>query len=298
MLKQRLLLGPLLILALLGVCWLDERVDRMPAPSLAGYFPPGSTLPPGTVLFVLMAAVGILAANELAGILRANGVQASRFVTPLVAIMGLVSFAAIPRDCPAPLAAGVVVTAAVLVLLLSLAYYARHKSVEGVVAAAGGTLFSFVYLGLMPAFLLEIRREHSVWLIVAIVLTTKACDIGAYFTGKAIGKRKLISWLSPGKTWEGLAGGVALSSAVGAGAATLSGWIGLDVSAAQGAVAGAVFGLLGQAGDLLASLLKRDAGMKDSSRAIPGFGGVLDVVDSPLLVAPAAYWLLAAFGVG
>jgi len=69
----------------------------------------------------------------------------------------------------------------------------------------------------------------------------------------------------------------------------------MSVSPLEGAFAGAVIGLLGQGGDLLASLLKRDAGIKDSSSLLPGFGGVLEVVDSPLLVAPAAYWLLWLF---
>jgi phosphatidate cytidylyltransferase len=61
---------------------------------------------------------------------------------------------------------------------------------------------------------------------------------------------------------------------------------------ALGALAGALFAVLGQAGDLIESLFKRDAGMKDSGRSVPGFGGVLDIMDSVLVVAPAAYWLL------
>jgi phosphatidate cytidylyltransferase len=62
----------------------------------------------------------------------------------------------------------------------------------------------------------------------------------------------------------------------------------------QGAVAGLIFGVVGQGGDLVASLLKRDAGLKDASRVVPGFGGILDVIDSPLAVAPVAYWLFLA----
>lgn len=64
----------------------------------------------------------------------------------------------------------------------------------------------------------------------------------------------------------------------------------------HGATMGLVFGLLGQAGDLMASLVKRDMGAKDSANTLPGFGGVLDVADSPLLVAPVAYWLLTVLG--
>ncbi|MHC4589988.1 MAG: phosphatidate cytidylyltransferase, partial [Planctomycetota bacterium] len=117
--------------------------------------------------------------------------------------------------------------------------------------------------------LLALRRSHSAWIVVGVVVATKACDTGAYFTGRAVGRHKLIPWLSPGKTWEGLIGGVALATAVG-----------LALAAAS------------RLGDLAVSLFKRGAGMKDSSTMLPGLGGVLDVLDSPLMVAPVAYWIL------
>jgi phosphatidate cytidylyltransferase len=123
------------------------------------------------------------------------------------------------------------------------------------------------------------------------------CDTGAYFTGRAIGRHKLIVWLSPGKTWEGLIGGVITSSLVG----LLFAWLsqrflspGDHVPLHLGAIWGCIFGLVGQFGDLMKSLLKRGAGIKDSSSLLPGLGGVLDVLDSPLMVAPVAYWLAAA----
>jgi phosphatidate cytidylyltransferase len=185
------------------------------------------------------------------------------------------------------------------VLVASLVYYSRRKSVEGIVASAGGTLLSFVYLGVLFGFFVFIRREHSAWVVLWVLLVTKSCDIGAFFTGRSIGRHKLIPWVSPGKTWEGLIGGVITSAAVAAvGMVALQAWV--DESSLPGpwlaAVAGATFGLIGQAGDLVASLFKRDAGIKDASSILPGFGGVMDVVDSPLLVAPAAYWWLAAQG--
>jgi phosphatidate cytidylyltransferase len=187
----------------------------------------------------------------------------------------------------------VVSSVAVVVLLASLGFNSRNKTVEGVVAAAGGTLLSFVYLGLMFGFILAIRREHSVWVLFWVILVAKACDIGAYFTGRAIGRHKLIHWLSPGKTWEGLAGGVALAAAVGVGGLWALRACGVEGPAPwTGALAGVLFGLTGQLGDLIESLFKRDAGVKDSSAVLPGFGGVLDVLDSPLLVAPVAYWWL------
>jgi phosphatidate cytidylyltransferase len=144
----------------------------------------------------------------------------------------------------------------------------------------------------MFGFVLAIRRHHSVWLLLWIVLTTKSSDIGAFATGKAMGRHKLILWLSPGKTWEGLIGGVVLSAAVGAaGLWVLGHWPSEAVPAPwTGAFAGVLFGLTGVVGDLIASLFKRDAGLKDAGQVLPGFGGVLDVLDSALLVAPVAFW--------
>jgi phosphatidate cytidylyltransferase len=140
-----------------------------------------------------------------------------------------------------------------------------------------------------------IRLEHSPWLLVGAILTTKACDIGAYFTGMSIGRHKMIPWLSPKKTWEGLAGGIVFASAVGAALAHFSVHL---ASAADhypwwvGAILGALVAVIGQAGDLAESAFKRDAGVKDSGSILPGMGGVLDVLDSPLLAGPVVYWLL------
>jgi phosphatidate cytidylyltransferase len=196
---------------------------------------------------------------------------------------------------------GIVCTVSAVVLLGSLVFYSRDRQTEGVAAASGATLLAFVYLGLMGGFLIVLRREHSAWLVLGIVLVTKSFDIGAYFTGRFFGRRKLIQWLSPGKTWEGLLGGLVVASLVGALGAWFVGLGGVHVVSDavrlrvwQGAAMGLVFGLVGQAGDLFASLLKRDAGIKDAGRRLPGFGGVLDVIDSPIVVAPVAWWVFAA----
>jgi phosphatidate cytidylyltransferase len=159
-------------------------------------------------------------------------------------------------------------------------------------------LFAFVYLGLLFGFLMAIRRHHEVWIILWVLLVTKSCDTGAYFTGRAIGRHKLIPWLSPGKTWEGLFGGIVLASLMGALGAWILGRTGVSGSPSPlvGVAAGVVFSLIGHAGDLMASVLKRDTGVKDSGSALPGMGGIIDVLDSPLLVFPAAYWLLVLAG--
>ena len=292
MLKQRLTLGPILIVFLLGVAFGDEWLDRQAGPSWMGR----ETWPPGVLVFLLSVTLAILGTRELARILADKGIEASRRAMGTSAVLGLMVMAFTPGDWDGPAGVAIVAGASAFVLVASLVFYSRGRTVEGVVAATGGTLWAFVYLGLMLGAVVLIRREHSVWVLLWVVLVTKSCDIGAYFTGKSIGRHKLIPWLSPGKTWEGLIGGVVFSGAVGAIGVGLIGRLdGVpEVPWWSGLIVGVLLGLAGQAGDLIASLLKRDAGRKDSGGLLPGFGGVLDVIDSPLVAMPVAYaWLVA-----
>lgn len=303
-LRTRLILGPFLVLAALLVVWGDQYLE-------------GRGLAPGLLLMPAFIIVGFLAARELVAITRLRGIKASIILTPIAVMMGLAVSGAIAgegwivafldsissvsdRDAAGRLGGAIVTTAAAAVLCGSLAYYARHKSAEGVLAATSVTLFAFVYLGLMGGFLLLIRQEHTAWVFLGVLLVTKSYDIGAYFVGRWLGRTKLIAWLSPGKTWEGFYGGLAVSLMIGMLGAMLGQATGVTPGLRwwHGMVLGAIFGAVGQGGDLLASVLKRDAGVKDASRALPGFGGVLDVIDSPLLVAPVAYWLLLLIAPG
>ena len=115
------------------------------------------------------------------------------------------------------------------------------------------------------------------------------------FGGRRFGKHKLIPWLSPGKTWEGLVCGMFTAGLVGA---AIARWINPPVYPLpwwKGFIFGVVIGGIGQLGDLLESLMKRDADVKDSGKLVPGFGGVLDIIDSPLLAAPFAYLMFSLF---
>jgi len=118
-----------------------------------------------------------------------------------------------------------------------------------------------------------------------MLLVVKSTDIGAFFGGRALGKHKLIAWLSPGKTWEGLACGLLTAGVVGACFAPAI----PQMNVFQAGLFGVLIGGIGQVGDLLESMMKRDAEVKDSGTLVPGFGGVLDIIDSPLLAAPFAY---------
>ena len=124
-----------------------------------------------------------------------------------------------------------------------------------------------------------------------MIFVPKCCDIGTYFTGRYLGRHRMTPLLSPKKTWEGLAGGLVAAMAT----ALLVGWLIVPLfrrGAGEAVLFGLVVGVAGVLGDLAESLIKRDCGAKDASQVVPGFGGVLDVVDSVLFAAPVAYWWL------
>ena len=125
------------------------------------------------------------------------------------------------------------------------------------------------------------------WLLWMLLLTT-ATDVGGFFSGRALGRRKLAPALSPGKTWEGAAGGMVLALGICLTALLmLSSWsFGLALLLTAGLVVVAIFG------DLFESLLKRTTGLKDSGGLLPGHGGVLDRIDSIIAVAPVLAWIL------
>jgi len=272
-LKHRLIVGAALIAAIAGVVWIDAVFAR------------------GWLVLAALAAASASGSVELSGLVRGRGVRACPWWTALAGLAGLgaVAWAALGGgpDAAWMLAPAVVAAA-------SLARYALTGT--GGANAGRAALwagFAAVYTGLAPGSLLVILTAYGPWALAAVLATIKSCDIAAYFTGRALGRRKLAPRLSPGKTWEGLIGGVLASTAVGA--AAIGPAAGVGVLAAAGA--GAVLGLAGQAGDLLESGLKRAAGAKDSGR-VPGFGGVLDLLDSPLAGAPAALALLWALAPG
>ncbi len=283
------------MILLLGLAaWLDQWLDGLATPGwLAGIGFSGETLPPAIVVGALVFLVAGAGAREVARIFRAKGVLVwtrPAVVTALagVAVTTLGSVGTEPVE-----SLGIVAFGVMGAYTLGLIYGIRDRSTDGAIAVASGVLTLFVYMGVMPGFLVLIRREHDIWVLIWVLACVKSCDIGAYFTGTTMGKHKLIPWLSPGKTWEGLAGGMVTAGLIGG----LGSWwlASAGVNAPPplaGAAMGVLFGGLGQAGDLAASLLKRDAGIKDAGTALPGFGGVLDLIDSPVFVAPIAFWLL------
>ncbi len=302
MLRYRFPLSIALIALLIATLWGDQTLDAVRVPAALTHIPwlnsADATFPPGLIILLVGIPLVAMASRELGAMFHAGGVDASRRWMTIAAVAGLLVFAAVPLKTNPLTAVALVATVGTVVLVGALAWHVRDRNMTGATAAVGAAMFAFVYLGLMFGFLLAIRREHSAWVVAGVMLVTKSCDIGAYCTGRAIGKHKLIPWLSPGKTWEGLVGGIALAALVAVAAVALHrsaiGPSGVgSVPLALAALFGVALAVAGQAGDLVESVFKRDAGVKDSGRSIPGFGGVLDVLDSLLLTAPVAFWLLS-----
>ncbi|MBI4569625.1 MAG: phosphatidate cytidylyltransferase [Planctomycetes bacterium] len=137
--------------------------------------------------------------------------------------------------------------------------------------------------------------SYGEWLVVITIAVARGGDIFAYFTGRACGRNKLIPRVSPGKTIEGAVGGLFGSLLL---ALVIRG-LGLpNLSLAQAAIFGVAIGAAGQLGDLMESVLKRKAGVKDSGRLVPGFGGLLDIIDNFMVAVPVALLLLLVWGAG
>jgi phosphatidate cytidylyltransferase len=297
--RDRLIFGPILIAVIIGLAWLDDFLDRTPAPEWwPEWLTEAGTCPPGLVLLPLIFGLAMVACRELSNLLRRKGIQAGSNTLALCSVLGFACWLLPQLPYAWTSAPALTPTLAAAALVVGMVSFLRRRTPDGVLAAAAAALLAFVYLGLLPGFLLAIRIETGVWVLLWIVLVVKSCDIGALFTGKAIGRHKLIPWLSPGKTWEGLLGGMLTASVVavlGAGAVASLGQQ-IPWSVLMMALAGAAGGGLGQLGDLVKSSFKRDAAVKDSGSVIPGMGGVIDVIDSPLFVAPFAYWAFLCTG--
>ncbi|MDR2170881.1 MAG: phosphatidate cytidylyltransferase [Planctomycetaceae bacterium] len=187
---------------------------------------------------------------------------------------------------------------AIAVMISFSAEMRRYSHPGGVTINLAGSIFAISYLGVLSCFLIQLYMAYGVMALLSVVIVTKMCDMGAYFVGKAIGRNKMSPDLSPGKTIEGAIGGivfaclgalilfvvaipVVIPNYESSKNSLLYGWI----------IFGTIVAIVGMIGDLAGSLIKRDSNMKDSGHSIPGFGGVLDVFDSLLMAAPAAYFL-------
>lgn len=150
------------------------------------------------------------------------------------------------------------------------------------------TIAASVYPGGLLAYGLAIRGldDGRFWLIAAVALVF-ASDTGAYFTGKILGRHRMAPRISPGKTWEGAVGGLFWTGVISSLIAVV---FDLDIRVEVAAVAAIGVSLLAQIGDLVESYLKRRGEAKDAGHLLPGHGGILDRLDSIVLVLPAVYY--------
>jgi phosphatidate cytidylyltransferase len=184
-----------------------------------------------------------------------------------------------------------------LLLMASMAYHliAFERGRQQAGADFGVTLSGALYVGWLGAYLISLRGlPQGEWWILLALPSVWLVDTGAYLVGTRLGRHQLSPRLSPRKTWEGVVGG-ALFSVTGTAllAAGYQTWASLPVSPIHGALLGAVLAFLTPLGDLGESMIKRQAGAKDSGNLLPGHGGFFDRVDSWLWAVALSYYLIS-----
>jgi len=303
-LRQRIISGTLLAAALTALMLLDGWLSSRPAPQWRiGSVNLGHWLCNGAVCTLLLLILSALAAAEVTRLVRRLGYYPNRAVVQSFAaglVLGPYLWFNLRQEADWYDESWGMLWVAIGLGLAFLIQAVRRGTQHATLNVAAA-LFVIVYTGGLAGYMTRLRMEVGGWqgvtLLLFSVFLVKMADVGAFFAGVRLGRHKLIPWLSPNKTWEGFVGGVATtvfcayavgSYLHGAGLARLPDgplaypwglvWFGL------------LMALFSAAGDLAASLLKRDAQVKDSGALIPGMGGVLDMLDSPLLAAPVAWF--------
>jgi phosphatidate cytidylyltransferase len=275
MLKHRLFFGILMSVLFIAVVIFDGWMDGSLTAGRADDKPIQ-----GTVFCLLIALLAIPAQLELSKLAAAKNLH---IFTP-VSIIASILFATngyllqfIPVQPETYL-----ISLSTLVLFALLLYQYIFNNTSSVLANCGASYFSILYLGLLSGFCVTMRLEFGLWHLLMFIFVVKSADIGAYTIGSIFGKHKFSPKISPGKTWEGMGGAIAFAIIVAIGFAVscdiMSWWFAI--------IFGVCLAFIGQIGDLIESMIKRDAEQKDSANKVPGFGGILDIIDSPLAAAP------------
>jgi len=244
---------------------------------------------PAWAFLAVVGGAALVAGDELLSTARRAGSACGRALPlALLAVVLAAAWVGGPRALTAAVAAAV--------LLIPTAQLVHPERPAGALDGIAVSVFTVVYLGLTAACLGWLRQfpegARGVHIVLLFLVTIWVGDSGAYYVGSAIGRHKMTPRISPNKSWEGLAGGVAATFAAAAATRIIAapdlGWRDTLAVAAILAVAAPV-------GDLVESLIKRDLGVKDSSALLPGHGGFLDRTDSLFYSAPLvlAYLLLA-----
>ncbi len=303
MLGTRLVIGLSMVAGILLVLWLDEW--------MAPWFP---------IWFVLSLVAMGASAMELVGLLDGTsarpsgntvfgGVMALVFANwaphvtdALLAVPRLAD--ALPYDPAAPVGALAWPFCTFVAIMMGafVVQSAQFEQPGRTMATIAGTVLTVAFVGLLGTFMIQMRwfdgPYHGILPLVFLVATAKGADTGAYTFGRIAGRHKLWPRLSPNKTIEGAVGGL-ISGVVAALITAVVARHALRVPTLSWPAAvgfGLIVGSAAQLGDLMESMIKRDCARKDASDAVPGFGGVLDVLDSLLFAAPVAYGYWLWFG--
>ena len=302
MLSTRLIFGVLMIAGLLTALLVDEW--------LAPWYP---------TWFLLASAAMLGAAWELHGLLSATSARPSGN-TVLAGVMAIVLANWMPHliefadqgagelalyydpGRPIDILAWPFLTFVAVLMACFVIQSLQFARPGRTMAKISGTVLTIAYVGLLGSFTLQMRwfegRHQGLMALVFLFATAKGADTGAYTLGRLAGRHKLWPRLSPKKTVEGAIGGLIFAvSAAWVLAFACRRWLGIPAFDDSTAAAfGLTIGVVAQLGDLMESMIKRDCEQKDASQAVPGFGGVLDVLDSILFAGPVAYGFWLALG--
>lgn len=249
-------------------------------------------LPQTVWLFVAVAALAMAAGLfEFYSLTKKLELKADASVGYVCATVLFIGFV---FDAPAKQPDLLLATIAVLVIaLLATQMFRFRVNFSKMLAGVGVTLLGVMYVAFLGGFLVatrmgfEGRPNLSTHLLGYFILVIFGSDTGAYFTGRALGKHKLAPSISPGKTYEGLVGGLIAAAAV---SALATWWFFPELPYQWSVPLGLVLASVGVLGDLAESALKRGAGTKDAASILPGHGGFLDRLDSILVGAPIIYY--------
>jgi phosphatidate cytidylyltransferase len=181
------------------------------------------------------------------------------------------------------------------VLGLCVREFLSKKNQSVGITAISSTLLGLMYVPWLLNFIQKINFFPGVdgrFYVLYFIIVTKFSDVGAYCVGSLIGRHKMIPRISPGKTWEGFGGAIVVSTGVSVLFAYLAGPRLQGMSLTHAVILGIILSIAAVIGDLIESLFKREAGVKDSGKFFPGIGGILDLLDSLLFNAPLMYLYL------
>ena len=245
------------------------------------------TLRGGIFFLALVDLIIVLGLREFYALMRSKGYQPYEMLGYFCALA--ISWYAWRQGPWVPL----ILTASLLAIMSRELFRSEHSRALGHIAV---TVFGIMYIGWLGSHLVMLRQlpaglnedpRLGAKLIFMAALLTWATDTGAYLVGVGLGRHKLLPRISPKKSVEGAVGGVV--------AAGLMGWLVAStfapfVTVLAGILLGLLVAILAQLGDLVESMIKRDAGIKDTAELIPGHGGILDRFDSMLFTVPVLYY--------